>query len=97
MNTTEKLKIEYNPKIEGSGYYRCNTCNGTFHGGGHALHKKGCIVDTINDSIIHSKYNGCTYLFGPKEIDTLKDRGATLSGPSGLTLEVLKELYPDLV
>jgi len=75
--------------------YWTHSCGAAFYVGGNAIHKEGCI--TANG------YVGCTYHFGPRQIEFAKSRAehqkddiaSLLSSP--LTLAILKVKFPHLV
>ena len=76
--------------------YWSHECGSSFYGVGEALHNRGC---TTADG-----YRGCTYHFGPKELDDAKHCAARNEGnedypmPLGpLTLSILRIKFPHLV
>lgn len=76
--------------------YWTHDCGAMFYGGGRAIHNTGC---TTADG-----YRGCTYHFGPEEVEDAKRWAADCGGDEGypmplgpLTLSILREKFPELL
>jgi len=66
------------------GLWVCPTCKSEFYGGGPAIHERECT---------ETGYGGCEFHFGPGQVDEVNRTGRWY----GITLEYLKENYPELV
>ena len=82
------LIFKYDPANKlGYGLFTCPDCGSEFYGGGPAMHDEGCSV---------KGYDGLTYSFGPKEMESIKSLGYSPLGPVSLTkdeAEKAKEAY----
>ncbi len=89
---SNSVKLEYNPGEQSSfGYYRCPHCGLEFCGGGPAIHRSTCTREG---------YDGLTHVFGPKQIQMVLRRSATLGDDwdsGGITLNHLREQCPDVL
>ena len=94
--TLESHEFSFDPAHTGScGYWTHDACGVSFYGGGEAIHRPEC--PSANG------YLGCTYNFGPRELQGAKDWAESHGSedfpmPLGpLTLNIIREKFPELV
>lgn len=93
--TLQEIEFAYDPERQSRNGNWTHDCGADFAGNGRALHEPGCPVED---------YTGCTYHFGPVEVEKVKRWAETHDGnedypvPNGkLTLAILRIKFPQLV
>jgi len=75
-------------------HYVCPVCKSDFFGGGPALHERDC-------SAKEQGYDACIVIFGPKQVEQViqkvDDFGEKHGSWYGLTIQVLREQFPELL